>query len=69
MSKKTMLLALAVAGMAMFALPAASSAQEIHQEGGEKFTGDATSGSFAAEGEPAFTCETGDIEGSAGGTT
>jgi hypothetical protein len=33
MSKKMMLLALAVASMTMFALPAASSAQEIHLEG------------------------------------
>jgi hypothetical protein len=71
MSKKTMLLALAVAGMTMFALPAVSSAQELHLEGITEFTGDATAGSFAAEGEPTFTCETGDVTGtvSAGGTT
>jgi hypothetical protein len=71
MSKKTMLLALAMASVAMFALPVGASAQEIHLEGIEKFTGDATAGTLAAEGEPTFTCETGDIEGtvSAGGTT
>jgi hypothetical protein len=71
MSKKMMLLALAVASMTMFALPAASSAQEIHLEGIAKFTGDATAGTLVAEGEPTITCETGDVKGtvSAGGTT
>jgi hypothetical protein len=71
MSKKMMLLALAVASMTMFALPAASSAQEIHLEGASTFSGDATAGSLTAEGEPTITCETGDVEGtvSAGGTT
>jgi hypothetical protein len=71
MSKKTMLLALAVASMTMFALPAASSAQEIHLTGVSEFTGDATAGSLTAEGEPTITCETGDVEGtvSSGGTT
>jgi hypothetical protein len=71
MSKKMMLLALAVASMTMFALPAASSAQEIHLEGVTEFKGDATAGSLTAAGEPTITCETGDVEGtvSAGGTT
>jgi hypothetical protein len=71
MSKKIMLLALAVASVTMFALPAAASAQEFHWEGVSSFTGDVTAGTFAAEGEPTFTCETGDVEGtvSAGGTT
>lgn len=71
MSKKMMLLALAVASMAMFALPAASSAAELHLEGIEKFTGEATAGTLAAEGEPTITCEKGDVNGtvSAGGTT
>jgi hypothetical protein len=71
MSKKTMLIALAVAGMTMFALPAVSSAQELHLEGITGFTGDATAGTVVSEGEPTTTCETGDISGtvSAGGTT
>jgi hypothetical protein len=71
MSKKTMLLALAVAAVTIFALPAASSAQEIHWEGVVNFQGDATAGFLTAEGEPTTTCETGDISGtvSAGGTT
>ncbi|HVD39307.1 MAG TPA: hypothetical protein VNC15_10790 [Solirubrobacterales bacterium] len=71
MSKKIMLLALAVASVAMFALPAAASAQEIHLEGVTSFSGTAGAGSLAAEGEPTITCESGDIEGtaSAGGTT
>jgi hypothetical protein len=71
MSKKTMLLALAMASVAMFALPAGASAQEIHWEGVTQFSGDATAGSLAAEGEPTITCETGHISGtvSAGGTT
>ena len=71
MSKKMMLLALAVASMTMFALPAASSAQEIHWEGVMQFTGDATAETFVSEGEPTFTCETTHVTGtvSAGGTT
>ena len=72
MSKKIMLLALAVASMAMFALPAASSAKEIHLEGISEFTGDTTAGSLFAEGESTITCETGHVENgkvSAGGTT
>jgi hypothetical protein len=71
MSKKMMLLALAVASMTMFALPAASSAQEIHLEGITSFSGDATAGTLVAFEEPTITCETGHVTGtaSAGGTT
>jgi hypothetical protein len=71
MSQKIMLLALSVASVAMFALPAAASAQEIHLEGVTSFTGTAGAGSLTAEGEPTITCESGDIEGtvSVGGTT
>jgi len=71
MSKKIMLLALAVASVAMFALPAAASAQEIHLEGVTSFSGTAGPGKLAAEGEPTITCESGDVSGtvSAGGTT
>jgi hypothetical protein len=66
-----LLLALAVASMAMFALPAAASAAELHLEGVTEYTGDATAGTLIAEGEPTITCETGDVTGtvSAGGTT
>ena len=71
MSKKIMLLALAVASVAMFALPAAASAQEIHLEGVTSFTGTAGAGSLVAESEPTITCESTDVTGtvSAGGTT
>jgi hypothetical protein len=69
MSKKIMLLVLAVG--AMFALPAAASAQEIHLEGITSFQGTAGASSFTAEGEPVITCDGADVEGtvSAGGTT
>jgi hypothetical protein len=71
MSKKIMLLALAVASVAMFALPAAASAQEIHLEGVTSFSGTAGEGSLTAESEPVITCASGDVSGtvSAGGTT
>ena len=71
MTKKIMLLALAVASVAMFALPAAASAQEIHLEGVTSFSGTAGAGSLTAEGEPIITCSSADISGtiSAGGTT
>jgi len=71
MSKKIMLLALAVASVAMFALPAAASAQEIHLEGVTSFTGSAGAGTLTAEGEPVITCGSADVSGtvSAGGTT
>src|SRR5689334_21099522 len=70
MNKKTML-ALAVASVALLALPAAASGQEIHLEGISSFEGTAGAGSYSAEGEPTFTCESADISGSvsAGGTT
>jgi hypothetical protein len=50
MSKKMMLLALAVA--AMFALPAAASAQEIHFKGVTTFTGIGPASSLTATNEP-----------------
>jgi hypothetical protein len=54
MSKKILLLALAVA--AMFALPAVSSAQEIHLDNVEEFTGHGPKGSLVASGEPTIEC-------------
>jgi hypothetical protein len=54
MSKKTILLALAVA--AMFAIPSAASAQEIHISGVTNFTVSGPGGSLVAEGEPKITC-------------
>lgn len=71
MSKKTMLLALAVASAAMLALPAAASGQEIHLEGPISFAGTTGAVSLSAEGEPTITCESADVEGavSTGGTT
>jgi hypothetical protein len=71
MSKKIMLLALAVASVAMFALPAAASATEIHLENVASFTGSAGAGTLTAEGESVITCESSDVTGtvSAGGTT
>jgi hypothetical protein len=71
MSKKIMLLALAVTSFAMFALPAAASAQDVHLEGVTSFSGNAGAGSLTAENEPVITCESGDVEGtvSGGGTT
>jgi hypothetical protein len=71
MTKKTMLLALAAVSGAMFALPAAASAQEIHLEGVTSFEGTAGAGSYTAEGEPVITCESTDLSGtvSVGGTT
>jgi hypothetical protein len=71
MSKKIMLFTLVVASVALFALPAAASAQEIHWENVTKFSGTAGAGTLSAEGEPTMTCESADIEGTveAGGTT
>jgi hypothetical protein len=54
MSKKMMLLALAVA--AMFALPAAASAQEIHFSGVTSFTGTGPAGTLSAANEPTISC-------------
>ncbi len=58
MSKKMMLLALAVVSSAFFALPAVASAQEIHLEpgNGETFTLSGLGGEVRAEGEPTFSC-------------
>jgi hypothetical protein len=71
MSKKMMLLALAVASMAMFALPAVASAQEDHIDGITTFSGTGTAGTLTASGEPTITCEGSTTSGSvsAGGTT
>jgi hypothetical protein len=54
MSKKMMLLALAVA--ALFALPSAASAQEIHFSGVTSFTGTGGVGTLTATNEPTITC-------------
>jgi hypothetical protein len=70
MSKKMMLLALVVA--ALFALPSAASAQEIHFSGVTSFTGKGPSGTLTASNEPKVTCtETKSAAGSfnAGSTT
>src|SRR5215213_345346 len=65
MSKKTMLLALAAASFAMFALPSAASAQEIH------WTTVSGTITLIAESEPTITCEsaTATATPSGGGTT
>ena len=59
MSKKMMLLALAVVSAAFFALPAIASATEIHLEpgNGETFKIAGPGGTLSAEGEPTVTCE------------
>jgi len=72
MSKKLMLLALAVVSAAAFALPAGASATEIHLTNATGFSGTAGKGSLTAEGEPVITClgpshVTGNLE--TGGTT
>jgi hypothetical protein len=69
MSKKIMLLALAVA--ALFALPAAASAQEAHVSGITTFNGHAPSGTLSATGEPTISSTTTVVTGSfdAGSTT
>jgi len=56
MSKKMMLLALAVVSAAFLALPALASAQEIHSEPGEAFSVSGAGGELRAEGEPTITC-------------
>lgn len=65
MSKKTMLLAIAAASVAMLALPAAASAQEIH------WTTINGPNTLVAESEPTITCDSSDVTltPSAGGTT
>jgi hypothetical protein len=69
MSKKMMLLALAVA--AMFAIPSAASAQEIHINGMSSFTISGPGKSLLAETEPKLTCTSTGGSGSfnAGSTT
>src|SRR4051794_23652910 len=71
MNKKIMLLGLVVAAAALFALPAAASAQEIHWTNTAAFTGTAGLGSVTVSNEPTITCTSGHISGtpSAGGTT
>ena len=72
MSKKMMLLALAVVSAAALALPGVASAQEAHIEGPTSFTGTGSAGTLAATGEPTITCESTDVTNgriSAGGTT
>jgi hypothetical protein len=56
MSKKIMVLTLAVSSAAFFALPAMASAQEIHLEPAENFTIAGSGGEFRASGEPTITC-------------
>jgi len=72
MSKKMMLVALAVISAAAFAVPAGASAQEIHINNVTSFAGTGNGGTFTAQEEPVITCEgpshvTGTV--SAGGTT
>jgi len=62
MSKKTILLVLAVISAAFCAVPAMASAQEIHFEPAESFTISGGGGEFRASGEPTITCTK--IEGS-----
>jgi len=71
MCKKITLLGLAVTAVAMFALPAAASAQEIHWTNTEKFTGTGGAGTLVVTEEPTITFEDVHIEGTpaAGGTT
>jgi hypothetical protein len=69
MSKKMMLLALAVAGL--FALPSAASAQEIHSKGITSFTGTGGVVTLSATNEPKIGCAATSGNGSfnAGSTT
>ena len=69
MSKKIMLLALAVA--ALFALPSVASAQEAHVKGITNFTGTSGAGTLAASGEPTISCTATSVTGSfdSGSTT
>lgn len=71
MSKKLLLVALAVTGTALLAVPATAPAQEIHLEGVAGFSGTAEATSLIAEGEPVVTCESAYIGAavSTGGTT
>jgi hypothetical protein len=71
MSKKIMVLALAVVSAAFFALPAMASSEEIHWDNPEAFNISGTGGELRASGEPTITCT--NTEGSgkfdAGSTT
>jgi hypothetical protein len=69
MNKKTMLLALAVA--AVFALPSAASAQEIHFKNVTSFTGSGPASTFTAANEPKISCTSSTVTGSfeSGSTT
>jgi hypothetical protein len=69
MSKKMMLLALAVA--ALFLLPSTTTAQEVHFSGVTTFTGSAPTGLLRASGWPATVCTGTSIVGSfdSGSTT
>lgn len=59
MSKKIILLALAVTGVALLALPAMVSANELHVEGatGKAFSGSGAGANLTAEGEPTIVCQ------------
>jgi hypothetical protein len=65
MSKKTMLLAIVVSSVALFALPSMGSASEIHFEGatGVAFVAHGGANIPHAANEPAITCETGQASG------
>jgi hypothetical protein len=75
MSKKMMLLALAVVSAAAFAVPAGASAQEIHLTNVTSFSGTFGTGTLTAKEEPVVTCGTAAQQNhvtgsmSAGGTT
>jgi hypothetical protein len=71
MSKKIMVLALAVVSAAFVALPAMASATEIHYEPSEAFNISGVGGELRAEGEPTITCTTtsGSGKPTAGSTT
>jgi len=56
MSKKMMLLALAVVSAAAFALPAGASAQEIHLTNVSSFSGTFDTSTLTAQEEPVVTC-------------
>jgi hypothetical protein len=71
MIKRMMPLALVAVSVAMCAVPALASAQEIHLEPGEAFTISGAGGEFRASGEPTITCTSTGGSGSfnAGSTT
>jgi len=72
MSKKMMLLALAVTSAALVAIPAFASAEEIHFDTATTFTGTGGAFSWVAAEEPTSSCQSGDISNgviNAGGTT